>query len=41
MLEAQLALEIKLQSYIDHPNILKMYGFFDDWQNVYIVLEYM
>lgn len=41
MLENQLALEIQIQSFLDHQNILKIYGFFDDWQYVYIVLEYM
>ncbi len=37
----QLTLEIRLQSCINHKNILGMYGFFDDQVNFYIVLEYM
>jgi serine/threonine protein kinase len=32
--------EIKLQIYMNHPNILKLYGFFDDAKNIYLVLEY-
>lgn len=32
--------EIKLQTYMNHPNILKLYGFFDDIKNIYLVLEY-
>jgi serine/threonine protein kinase len=37
----QLALEIRLQTCLNHKNILGMYGFFDDSTNLYIVLEYM
>ena len=37
----QLALEIRLQSCLQHRNILGMYGFFDDKTHFYIVLEYM
>ena len=37
----QLTLEIRLQSCLNHKNILGMYGFFDDQVNFYIVLEYM
>lgn len=33
--------EIKMQSFFNHPNILKLYGFFDDSENVYLILEYM
>lgn len=25
--------------YLNHPNIIKMYGFFDDTVNIYIILE--
>lgn len=32
--------EIKLQTYMNHPNILKMYGFFHDAKNIYLILEY-
>ena len=35
----QLKQEIKIQLYLDHPNILKMYGFFDDAENIYLILE--
>ena len=37
----QLTLEIRLQSCLNHKNILTMYGFFDDNTHLYIVLEYM
>lgn len=37
----QLVLEIKLQMFLNHPNILKLYTFFSDYENVYLVLEYM
>jgi aurora kinase len=32
--------EIEIQSHVDHPNILKIYGYFDDSEKVYLVLEY-
>ena len=25
--------------YLNHPNIIKMYGHFDDEKNIYIILE--
>jgi serine/threonine protein kinase len=25
--------------YLNHPNIIKMYGYFDDEKNIYIILE--
>ena len=31
--------ELKIQSFLYHPNIIKMYGFFDDVANIYIILE--
>lgn len=31
--------EVKIQMYLNHPNIIKMYGCFDDKQHIYIVLE--
>jgi aurora kinase len=40
-MEDQLVLEIKLQYYMNHPNILKLYTFFEDYENIYLVLEYM
>lgn len=27
--------------FLDHPNIVKLYGFFDDSSHFYIVMEYM
>ena len=38
MLE-QLIRELKVQSSLDHPNIAKLYGFFHDRQNLYILME--
>jgi aurora kinase len=34
----QLIREIKIQSCLDHQNITKLYGFFDDNQYLYLVL---
>ena len=41
MMVDQLALEIRLQTCLQHRNILGMYGFFDEKTHLYIVLEYM
>ena len=38
--EHQLKREIEIQSYLDHPNILKMYGFFWDSKKIYLILEF-
>lgn len=38
-MEDQLVSEIKLQSFMSHPNILSMYGFFHDDTNIYMMLE--
>lgn len=35
----QLIREIKIQSYLDHPNLVKLYSFFDDSYNVYLLME--
>lgn len=35
----QLAQEIKIQTFLNHPNLLKMYGCFSDHDSVYLVLE--
>lgn len=40
-MEEQLLMEIKMQFFFDHPNILKLYGVFSDTDSVYLVLEYM
>jgi serine/threonine protein kinase len=39
-MEDQVFWEIKLQTYMDHPNILKLYHFFDDAKYIYLILEY-
>lgn len=32
--------EIKIHSFLDHPNIIKMFGVFHDKHKIYLVLEY-
>lgn len=32
--------EIKIHSFLDHKNIIKLYGFFHDDENIYLILEY-
>lgn len=38
---AQFTLEVKLQTFLKHQNILEIYGVFDDLEHVYLILEYM
>lgn len=38
--ERMIVREIKIQSFLKHPNIIDMYGFFDDDENIYFILEY-
>lgn len=38
--EKALAQEIKIQSFCDHPNILKLYGYFDEEEKIILILEY-
>ena len=33
--------QIRLHSALDHPNIVKFYGFFEDAENIYLILEYI
>ena len=33
--------ELKIQLYLSHPNIVKLYGFFDDASHIYTIMEYM
>lgn len=35
----QLINEIKIQSYLDHPNVVKLYAFFADQEYIYLVME--
>lgn len=37
----QLLQEVKIQNFCCHENILKLYGFFDDQEFIYLILEYM
>lgn len=38
-MEGQLARELKIQLYVNHPNIVKIYGFFEDLLHCYIIME--
>uniref|UniRef100_A0A8C9P2R8 non-specific serine/threonine protein kinase n=1 Tax=Spermophilus dauricus TaxID=99837 RepID=A0A8C9P2R8_SPEDA len=38
--EHQLRREVKIQSHLRHPNILRLYGYFHDATRVYLILEY-
>lgn len=31
--------EVKIQMFLSHPNIVKLYGCFDDEKHIYIILE--
>jgi len=35
----QLIREIKLQSFLNHPNIVKLYAFFSNEKYIYLVME--
>jgi aurora kinase len=35
----QFTRELKIQSVLDHPNITKLYGFFEDKDYIYLLLE--
>jgi serine/threonine protein kinase len=37
----QLVLEIKIQTYLHHKNILGVHGIFDDRTHLYLILDYM
>ena len=37
----QFLMEVKIQTFCNHENILKLYGCFDDKEHIYLVLEYM
>jgi serine/threonine protein kinase len=37
----QFKAEIRLHSSLDHPNIVKFYGFFEEGDFIYLILEYM
>lgn len=38
-MEAQVTQEIKIQLFSNHPNVLKLYGFFHDEKKIYLLLE--
>ena len=35
----QLIREIKIQMFLNHPNIIKLYSFFSDEYKIYLILE--
>ena len=34
----QLIREMKIQLFLNHPNIIKMYGYFDDLPYIYVLI---
>ena len=38
-MQNQLFFEIKIQTFLNHPNTLRMYGCFSDEKNIYLLLE--
>ena len=40
-LEDQMALEIKIQMYLSHPNIVKLYGIINETDDIYLILEHL
>ena len=38
--QKQIIREIKIHSYLNHPNIIKLYGVFHDNDKVYMIMEY-
>jgi serine/threonine protein kinase len=39
-MECQLRREIEIQSHLRHPNIIRLYGYFHDDTNIYLIMEY-
>ena len=39
-MEHQLRREIEIQSNLRHPNVLRLYAYFDDLKRIYLVLEF-
>ncbi len=37
-MQEQFLMEIKMQFYLNHPNILKLYGVMKDEEHVYLIL---
>lgn len=37
----QFITELKIQQYLSHPNLVKIYGYFTDKDNFYMLVEYM
>lgn len=35
----QIIREIKIQMYLNHPNLIKLYGYFSDDYNIYLLME--
>lgn len=33
--------EIKIQMFLNHPKLVKIYGFFSDYEHFYMLIEYM
>lgn len=39
-LEIPFMREVKIQMYLSHPNIVKLYGYFHDKEKIYLIMEY-
>lgn len=39
-LDIRLSWEIKIQSFMSHPNLIKLYGYFSEGQNIYLIQEF-
>ena len=37
-LEEPFTREVKIQMFLQHPNIVKLYGYFHDAENVYLIM---
>jgi aurora kinase len=35
----QLVREVKIQSFLDHPNVVQLYAFFSDQEHLYLIME--
>lgn len=33
--------EIKIQQFLNHPNLVRIYGYFADTEHFYMLIEYM
>lgn len=41
MMVDQFLLEVKTQLFVDHSYVVRLFGLFDDQDNIYLLLEYL